>query len=371
MAGNSLSTPGPSGAVASTGAPRLNARVWLERLWYSYALRRIGKSLITLFLVVTLSFFLLRYMPGNPIQAYVVMLMNQDGLSQQDALRHATSLLSFNPNAPIYQQYLIYIGGLLRGNLGQSILSPGTTVRSEILAYLPWTLLSVGLGTMISFILGISVGTLAAYRRGGALDHIATNLSSVIHAIPNYIWAMLILIVLGARLGLFNVAGMRGTLTPGVQVGFTPGFFANVLYHASLPIVVYALTGVGGWILVMKSSTVQVMDEDFVAVARARGLRNGRIRTQYVGRNAILPLFTNFALAIGTVVGGSVLIEEIFQYEGVGYHLYQALTQRDYTLVQGFILVITISVIAANLVADLLLSRIDPRVRAQGEGEGR
>lgn len=369
MAGNSLPASTRSNLHAAAGRPPKSLLLRLEGLWCSYTLRRIGKSLITLYLVVSLAFFLLRYMPGNPIQAYVDMLMSQDGLSQTDALRRATSLLSFNPNAPIYRQYIHYILGLLHGNLGQSITSPGTTVRSEIFAYMPWTLFSVGLGTMMSFAMGITIGTLAAYRRGGLIDHVATNISSLIHAVPNYIWAMLILIVLGARLGLFNVGAMRGTLSPGVHVGFTVTFFANVLYHASLPIAVYALTGVGGWILVMKSSTVQVLDEDFVAVARARGLRNGRIRTQYVGRNAILPLFTNFALAIGTVVGGSVLIEEIFQYEGVGYYLYASLTGRDYTTTQGFILVITVSVIAANLIADLLLSRIDPRVRRQGEGE--
>ncbi|HEX3815612.1 MAG TPA: ABC transporter permease [Mycobacteriales bacterium] len=355
----------------SGGKSSARRRPLVARVWRSYVLRRIGKSLITLYLVISLSFFLLRYMPGNPIQAYVQNLVSTQGLSQTDALSRATSLLSFNPKAPIYQQYVHYIGGLLHGDMGQSITSPGTTVRSEVFAYLPWTLFSVGLGTLISFVLGITLGVLTAYRRGGVLDHLITNISSLIHAVPNYIWAMLILVVLGARLGLFNVASMRGTLTPGVQVGFTPEFFGDVLYHAFLPVLVYALTGVGGWILVMKSSTVQVLDEDFVTVARARGLRSRRIRMQYVGRNAILPLFAQFALAIGGVVGGSVLIEQIFQYQGVGYYLFDSLTKRDYTLTQGFILIMTISVIAANLVADLLLSRIDPRVRAQGTAGGR
>ncbi|HVX45352.1 MAG TPA: ABC transporter permease [Mycobacteriales bacterium] len=359
-------TPSPA-----DGAGPEPARSWPARLWHSYALRRIGKSAITLYLVISLSFFLLRYMPGDPVRAYVQSLMTTQGLSETDALRRATSLLSFNPHAPIYQQYVHYIGGLLQGDMGQSITSPGTTVRSEVFAYLPWTLFSVGLGTLISFVLGILLGILSAYRRGGIFDHAVINISSFIHAVPNYIWAMLILVVLGARLGLFDVANMRGTLTPGVHVAFTPEFFGDVLYHAALPVLVYALTGVGGWSLVMKSSTVQVLDEDFVSVARARGLRNGRIRMQYVGRNAILPLFAQFALAIGGVVGGSVLIEQIFQYRGVGFYLYDSLSKRDYTLTQGFILIMTISVIAANLVADLLLSRIDPRVRSQGGGGAR
>lgn len=356
-----------NGQVASpTDARRNRDESVVGRLWRSYALRRIGKSLITFYLVITLAFFLLRFMPGNPVQAYVDQLMSTQGLSYNDALSRATSLLSFNPKEPIYQQYIAYIGGLLHGSLGQSITSPGTTVVSEIIAYLPWTLFSVGLGTLIAFILGIAFGVLSGYQRGRAVDHALVNIASLIHAVPNYVWAMLILVILGAHLGLFDVAGMRGTVSPGVQIGFNAEFFGDALYHAAMPIVVYALTSVGGWLLVMKSSTVQVLDEDFVAEAKARGLRNGRIRYLYVGRNAILPLFAQFALAIGAVVGGSVLIETIFQYRGVGYYLFDSLTTRDYTLTQGFILVITVSVIAANLVADLLLSRVDPRVRSQG-----
>lgn len=357
--------------LSQDSTPQLHrlAHSWAP-LWNSYVLRRIAKSLVTLLLVISLSFFLLRYMPGNPIQAYVQNLVSTQGLSQTDALARATSLLSFNPDAPIYQQYVDYLGGLLHGDMGQSITSPGTTVRSEVFAYLPWTLFSVGLGTLISFVLGIALGILTAYRRGGILDHVITNVSSLLHAVPNYIWAMLVLVIVGARWRLFDVASMRGTLTPGVRAGFTPEFFGDALYHAALPVAVYALTGVGGWILVMKSSTVQVLDEDFVTVARARGLRNGRIRLRYVGRSAILPLFAQFALAIGGVVGGSVLIEQIFQYQGVGYYLFDSVTKRDYTLTQGFILTMTVSVIAANLVADLLLPKIDPRVRSQtGGGE--
>jgi peptide/nickel transport system permease protein len=342
------------------------ASVAVTDLWHSYVLRRIGKSLITLYLVISLSFFLLRYMPGDPIQAYVQNLMVTQGLSYNDAQAQATSLLSFSPSDPIYTQYLHYVGSLLHGDLGQSIASPGTTVSGAVFTYLPWTLFSAGLGTLIAFALGVVLGIVTAYRRGGVLDHLITNISSLVHAVPNYILAMLILVVLGVRFQLFDITSMRGTLTPGVQVGFTPEFFGDVLYHAGLPILVYVLTGVGSWILVMKSSTVQVLDEDFVTVARARGLRSRRIRLQFVGRNAILPLFSQFALAIGTAVGGSVVIEQLFQYRGAGFYLFDSLTKRDYTLTQGFILTVTVSVILANLAADLLLSRVDPRIRATG-----
>lgn len=338
----------------------------MRRVWHNYVLRRILKSLVTLYLVISASFFLVRYMPGNPVQAYINNLMSTQGLSYRDARNQATSLISFNPSAPIYHQYAEYIWNLLHGDLGMSITSPGTSVRSEVFAYMGWTFFSVGLGTLIAFVLGILLGILIAYRRGGVLDHGITNISSFLHAIPNYVWAMVILVVFGVQLGLFDITDMRGTHTPGVNPGFNYTFLSDALYHASLPILVYVFTSIGGWILVMKSSTVQVLDEDYVTVAKARGLRDRRIRLHYVGRNAVLPLFTTFALSIGFVVGGSVLIETIFQYNGVGYYLYDALTKRDYPVMQGFILVITISVIVANLVADLLLSRIDPRIRTGG-----
>lgn len=353
-------------APAEAGLEETRGTSRVRKVWRNYVLRRILKSLVTLYLVVSASFFLVRYMPGNPVQAYINNLMSTQGLSYRDARNQATSLISFNPSAPIYHQYAEYIWNLLHGDLGMSITSPGTSVRSEVFAYMGWTFFSVGLGTLIAFVLGILLGILIAYRRGGVLDHGITNISSFLHAIPNYVWAMVILVVFGVQLGLFDITGMRGTHTPGVNPGFNYTFLSDALYHASLPILVYVFTSIGGWILVMKSSTVQVLDEDYVTVAKARGLRDRRIRLHYVGRNAVLPLFTTFALSIGFVVGGSVLIETIFQYNGVGYYLYDALSKRDYPVMQGFILVITISVIVANLVADLLLSRIDPRIRTGG-----
>jgi hypothetical protein len=214
------------------------ASMAVSDLWHSYVLRRIGKSLITLYLVISLSFFLLRYMPGDPIQAYVQNLMVTQGLSYNDARAQATSLLSFSPSDPIYTQYLHYVGSLLHGDMGQSIASPGTAVSGAVFTYLPWTLFSAGLGTLIAFALGVVLGIVTAYRRGGVLDHLVTNISSLVHAVPNYILAMLILVVLGVRFQLFDITNMRGTLTPGVQVGFTPEFFGDVLYHAGLPILV-------------------------------------------------------------------------------------------------------------------------------------
>lgn len=357
MAAAELASPVASG--------ERRARNHASRLLRSYVLRRVGKSLLTAYLVVSASFFLTRFMPGNPIDAFVAGKL-QEGFSRQDALAAATSLLTYNPNESIPKQYVHYIWRLLHGDMGQSIVSPGTNVTSYISKYVPWTLFSVGLGTLIAFIIGVLLGTLIAYRRGGVLDHAITNISSVLHSVPNYVWATLILVVGGVEFNLFSVSDVQGTYSPGVHPGFNFEFISDALYHAALPVTVYVITLVGGWIIIMKSSTTQVLDEDFVTVAKARGLKDGRIRTMYVSRNAVLPLFTQFAIAIGFVIGGSTLVEQIFKYQGVGYYFYTALTSRDYPVMQGFILVLTLSVIVANLIADLLLSRIDPRIRTEG-----
>lgn len=339
----------------------------IGRFWRSFVLRRILKSAVTIYLVASASFFLTKFMPGNPIDAFVTSRLQQ-GYSQRDALAQATSLLAYDPHESLPKQYVHYIWRLLHGDLGQSIVSTGTPVTSYIKKYLPWTLFSVGLGTLIAFLIGVALGVVIAYRRGGFLDHFLINVSALLHAVPNYVWAILILIVGGVELNLFSIDDVQGTYSPGVHPGFNYTFISDAMYHAVLPVTVYTITLVGSWILLMKSSTTQVLDEDFVTVAKARGLRDGRIRTMYVGRNAVLPLFSQFAIAIGFVVGGSTVVEQILKYQGVGYYFYTAITSRDYPVMQGFLLVLTISVIVANLIADLLLSRIDPRIRTEGGG---
>jgi peptide/nickel transport system permease protein len=355
-----VATVGPAEAQAEEQPPSL-----LGRLVHSWVLRRIIKSVITVYLVASCTFFLTRYMPGKPIDAFIAQKMQQ-GITRDQAVQEATSLLSYNPKEPLIQQYFSYIWGLLHGDMGQSIVSPGTPVTKYVSQYLPWTLFSVGVGVLISFVVGIFLGILIAYRRGGFLDHFITNIASLLHAIPNYVWAIAVIIIGGVKLKLFDINDIAGAYSPGLHPNFSWDFISDAMYHAALPIAVYAATSVGAWIIVMKSSTTQVLDEDFVTVAKARGLRDGRIRTTYVGRNAVLPLFTAFAISIGFVVGGSTLVEQIFRYQGVGYYLWSALQQRDYPVLQGFVLVITISVVVANLVADLLLSRVDPRIRTEG-----
>jgi peptide/nickel transport system permease protein len=332
----------------------------------SYLFRRVCKAIFTIFFVTTLIFFLVRLLPGNPVEIFIQQQIGQYGFSYDDAANQARALYAIDTTKPLPLQYVDYLRHLARGDLGQSVLSPGVPVTRIIRTYLPWTLFSVGTGLFLAFTFGVAFGMLMAYRRGSALDTGLTAIGSVLHSIPNYLFAIMIIVFLGVRLKWLPVTKMRGALTSGQQVDWSLAFFRDALFHAALPIVTYTLTGIGAWMLLMKSSTITALDEDYVTVARARGLPDRRIALAYVGRNAILPLFAQLTIAVGFVVGGSFLIEPIFVYQGIGYILYRSIQQRDYPLMQGIFLMVTISVVFANLVADLLYSRLDPRIRTSG-----
>lgn len=346
--------------------PQQTFNLW-SWLRHSYLVRTLLQALLTVWAVITFTFFLVRLMPGNPVDVYVDFLMNQNNLTYDEAYARAASQFAFNPDDSVIDQYFKYMGDLLRGDLGQSITSSGTRVLDQILRFLPWTLFCVGLGLLISFVVGMILGMLTAYYRNSFLDTGLSFFASILSAVPEYIWGILILIVFGVQLQWFSIGNLRGTYNPSLEPGFTLAFIWSVLVHAFLPILTYVMGTLGQWVLTMRSSTTSVLGEDYVNVAEARGLPQRRIVTSYVGRNASLPLFTLLAIQIGFVIGGSIIIEEIFVYKGIGSFLFWSITQRDYTSMQGVFLIITISVVLANVLADLLYSRLDPRVRVSGD----
>jgi len=250
--------------------------------------------------------------------------------------------------------------------MGESLVSRGVPVSEIVLNYLPWTLFSIGTALIISFTVGILLGMLMAYKRESKLDHVLTNIGSIVSSIPDYIMGILIIVWIGVQWELIDITAMRGSLSPGIQPGFNLTFIGDALYHASLPILTYVLGTIGLWMLTMKGSTESTLGEDYVTVAKARGLKERRIATAYVGRNAALPPFTQLTISIALVFGGSLIIEWLFVYEGLGYVLYNSIQQRDYPVMQGVFLIITTMVIVANLLADLLYSRLDPRIRVGG-----
>lgn len=351
---------GPSSKATSQSA-------WLQTLAGSYYLQKLLKTIFTVFVVTTLIFFLIRLLPGNPIEQLMAQLINEQGLSMAEAHDRAASLFALDLNKPLYLQYIDYLRNTFRGDFGNSMLSAGTPVTAVILQYLPWTIFSVGLGLILSFSVGMLLGMTMAYRRDTWLDHILTVFASIFSSIPDYLIGLMAVVWLGIQWQLVPIANMRGSLSPNTVPGPTWAFFSDALFHAALPVGTYFITRIGGWMLAMKGSTLGTMGEDYVTVARARGLRDWRITTAYVGRNASLPLFTQLALSIGFIMGGSLLIERIFVYQGIGLSLGTAIGRRDYTVMQGIFLVITLSVIFANFFADLLYSWLDPRIKMSGQ----
>ncbi|MBL7201872.1 MAG: ABC transporter permease [Anaerolineae bacterium] len=345
----------------------------LRTIRSSYYVRQVSKALFTVFFVTSLIFFLVRLMPMNPIEKYVQDLVINEGRSRQEALDEARAIFAIDLDQPVYIQYWDYLTKLAKGDMGMSLLARGTPVAAIIKTVLPWTVFSVGVGLTISFAIGISLGTVIAYRRETVLDPVVSGVSSILSAIPNYLLAILIIVILGVQIkingkALVPIHQMRGAYTPGIQIGLTWEFIKDVFFHAALPIVTYILSTAGGWTLAMKSNTINILGEDYVTVARARGLSDGRITTAYVGRNALLPLVSGLAISIGFAIGGSTLIETYFVYPGIGKRLGAAVTNRDYPVMQGVFLMITFVVIFSNLLADFLYSALDPRIRIGGGG---
>ncbi len=341
----------------------------IKRITSNFLVRKFAKAIFTIWFVTSLIFFLVRLMPSNPVEVYINELILNYGMSYDEAKDQAASLFALDLDAPLHKQYFDYMRELTRGNLGTSLRSPGTPVMSIITAFLPWTIFSVGIGLLVSFTLGVAIGMLMAYKRDAIWEPILSGIASTLSAIPSYIIGIVLLVYLGVYWGLVPIHKMRGSRSPGMQPGFTLEFIVDIFFHASLPIATYVLATIGGWILSMKSSTMSTLGEDYVTVARARGLSEGRITTAYVGRNALLPLVTQLLISLGFVVGGSILIESVFVYQGIGYRLLEALNTRDYPLMQGIFLIITFSVVASNIMADFVYGWLDPRVRVVREEE--
>lgn len=338
----------------------------LGRIWGNYVVRSLLRVVATIWFVASLLFFLFRLLPSNPIDVYIQDAIVQRGMSVDQARSEATSLFAVDLNRPIYFQYFDYMKELAHFNLGKSLISKSTPVSGIVRTYLPWTLFTVGLGLTISFTLGMALGTMMAYRRESLFDHVLSTLFAFLHGIPQFLLGLLIIFWGGVRFQLFDIGKQRGALTPGVEVGFTIVFFADVLRHAWLPILAYVLTSISHWALLMKNATTAVLEEDFVTVARARGLSDQRIASSYVARNSVLPLVTQAAIAFGFALGGAAIIETVFVYRGLGARLGEALNARDYPVMQGILIIITAAIVISNLVADVLYSRIDPRIRVGG-----
>ncbi|WP_112138316.1 ABC transporter permease [Glycomyces dulcitolivorans] len=357
--------PPRTDAAVGTPPPAARSSV-LRRAWTSYAFRRIRQSVFVIWLVATITFLLMHFMPGDPIEIMAGRL-NSAGMSHDQAMATAANIISYDPNANVWAQYLDFLKGLVTLDFGNSLTNPSKTVFEHVMEYLPWTLFAVGAGVVLATVVGLTVGMAMAYRRGSWFDHAMTSVGSFLTGVPNYILIAAVIVIGYTVLDVLPFLDMRGRITAGVEPGFDFVFFGDAIFHAILPIIAFAFTATGSFMLNMKAATTEVLTEDYVTVAQARGLKPGRISRSYVGRNALLPIIPQVALQLGTLVGGSIVIEQILQYPGAGQMLMEAISNRDYPVVQAAVIILATSVVIASLIVDLFLVRVDPRIKSEGQ----
>ena len=322
-----------------------------------FVLRRLGFFVITLWAAITANFVIPRLMPGNPALA---MMSRYRGHINPAGLHAIEVAFGVKSHQSLLSEYFAYLGNVARGRFGVSLTFFPDNVSHDVLQALPWTLALIGATTIIAFLLGTLIGLLAAWRRGGILDSLLPPIFVITSAFP-YFWLAMLSIWLFAikHHWLPQSGGYDFTNT----VGWTWSFVWDAFKHSILPALTILVTSIGGWILTMRNNTISVLTEDYVRMARAKGLSPWRIMWTYAGRNAILPNLTGFAMSLGFVVSGAILVEFVFNYPGVGWMFLQSVQNQDYALMQALFLMIVVAVLTAILAADTATAILDPRTR--------
>jgi peptide/nickel transport system permease protein len=275
---------------------------------------------------------------------------------------HALAVaFGLNTNSSLLTQYFQYWGQLFHGNLGTSITYYPSSVASVIATALPWTIGLVGMATLIAFVAGTAIGTLAAWRRGSWLD-VALPTTSFLQALPYFLLGLLAIEIFGVKLGWFPISG---GYTAGMATNFSPSFIGSAAFHSLLPAATIVVTSMAGWMVGQRNVMITTLDQDYVLVAQAKGISQRRVMIMYAARNAILPNFASFAQALGFVVSGALLVELVFSYPGIGYVLLSAVNNEDFPMLEAIFLIIVLAVLAANFIADLVYVMLDPRARQE------
>ncbi len=321
----------------------------------TFILRRLGFYAIAAWFAITVNFAIPRVMPGNSVDAMLAKFPQLDASS----LKALEAEFGTHAHGSLLSQYISYLGDIAHGNLGISVGQYPAKVTSVLAQTLPWTLILVGTATIISFALGTLLGIFAAWRRGGWLDRTLPAFT-FLQATPYFFLALIVIQLFALDWHVFPFG-------QGYSLGLTPGFdwpfISSAISHSVLPALTIILTAIGGWMLQMRNMMLTTISEDYVLVAEAKGLSPRRIMFTYGARNAILPNIAGFALSLGFVVAGALVMEIVFSYPGVGLTLFNAVTSGDYPLLQGIFLVISLTVLVASLLADVVYVFADPRVR--------
>jgi peptide/nickel transport system permease protein len=323
----------------------------------SVVVRRLAFYVVAVWAAVTVNFAIPRVMPGNAVDA---MLAKFPSLTPA-AVKALQAEFGAGHQGGLISQYLHYWDNVLHFNLGVSTSQYPAHVSTIIGQTLPWTLALVGVATILSFVIGTLLGTFAAWHRGGWLDRTLPAFT-LLQATPYFFLALVVIELFALKLKWFPFAG-------GYAIGLSPGFnwtfISSAITHSILPALTIILTSVGGWMLQMRNMMLTTISEDYILVAQAKGLSSRRVIFTYGARNAVLPNIAGFALSLGFVVAGALVMEIVFSYPGIGLTLYNAVTSNDYPLLQGIFLVISLAVLTAALIADLVYVIADPRARTR------
>ncbi|MEW6523928.1 MAG: ABC transporter permease [Bacillota bacterium] len=322
---------------------------------------RFVEYLFTFAVVITLNFAIPRLMPGGPFTAMFTDLGESASLFGQEQRRHFMEY--YGLDRPLLEQYIRYLGALARGNLGFSYYYK-EPVLNLILRRLPWTLLIVLLATVLSFFFGIVLGSFSAWRRNTWCDVVLYFFMVVSGTIPSFLIGLFFLFSLAAGLGIFPLSGATSYF---VRYESSWDKLADILRHAILPVLTLTLARTSGVYQLVRNSLITVLSREYMVTARAKGLREMRIRYRHALRNAILPLVTRFALQMAGFVGAAIVAENVFAYPGLGRLIREAVFVRDYPILQGVFIVVAFWVLGANIIADMLYCRLDPRTKSHGE----
>jgi peptide/nickel transport system permease protein len=322
----------------------------------TFLLRRLAFYLAAFLAAATINFFLPRLMPGDPIQIMFASAGSELSLENLNALKLTFGFI----DAPLHEQYFAYLQSVFTGDLGRSIKYFPLPVTDLLARALIWTVGLVGIATLVSFALGTLLGIVAAWRRGTRFDSVVSLLSIFSSSVPAVVVSLIMLFIFGYTLRWFpNGYAADPMLDP----AFSWTYISSVIYHGTLPMLTMVIVLTGGFAVTMRNNMINLLGEDYIVMGRAKGLRDQRVMLLYAARNALLPTVSSLAIAIGTVLGGALVVEVVFNYPGLGNTLYQAILARDYPVIQGQLLIMTAAMLVSNFVVDLSYVLLDPRLK--------
>jgi peptide/nickel transport system permease protein len=320
-----------------------------------YLGRRLLQAALTIVMIVLLNFILFRMMPGSPERA----ALRIPGVSQE-VFENTRARLGLDK--PVFPDQLVaYITSTAQGDLGYSYKYRGQPV-AEVIGERVWpTLILFGLGEIVAIVVGLALGAYSGWRRGGAVDYVGNGLSLILYSMPYFLLGMILLVIFAVGLGWLPVSGM-------FTLGQRYDSFADQLFdfgtHLILPLATVSLGLIGQYSILMRSSVIETLGEDYVTTARAKGITERRVMTRHAIPNAMLPTVSLIAINLGYLIAGAITAEVVFNWPGLGTLTVDALTSRDYPVLQGVFLFLSISVVLANLAADAVYGVLDPRVKA-------